>query len=477
MAPKPANRFALFAEPDDAPSPKTEQDPNPDNLFANQVADDDSPWQEVKRGSSRLPGQGQVRKPRILNIREESKQPFVRIRPKQRDVSGSTQASSIHFDDLHENWCGVCSHKFSGKQALLNHLKQAPGDHSNYCNLCKRVFKDRNGLKNHVDNSLGHEIFCNLCLSAFKDDWGLKNHLENNYSVGHQFVCLTCLLGFRTKIELTKHLHTGKKHVVCNTCHRTFRNQDERDAHWKSTTKHRHCLQSGCDFNAPTAKILEKHLKEDHFQCEGCKQIFPSQNKLTLHHGTCKFEVRCRSCGTRCVGQMGLATHLGTCVGRHNDSVHTPTNDSGQTHATTIVDKPNASTQFMCFACSKPMPSHTASITHIERGECHRLPERELLVVCLGKWWYSPLYMDLDLHAHIRRNEVNIHETWSWMEQGFLHPFLCRSEGCKETFARFSELVAHFESGKCDWGVERLGSDLLRKELVAMVERRDSLFG
>ena len=138
----------------------------------------------------------------------------------------------------------MCSYKFGNKAALQSHLKTAPGDHTNYCNLCKRVFKDRNGLKNHVDNSLGHEFFCNLCLNAFKDDWALKCHFENNYAVGHQWVCLTCLLGFRTKIELTRHLHTGKKHVVCDTCHRTFRTQDERDAHWSETTSE-YCVTYG----------------------------------------------------------------------------------------------------------------------------------------------------------------------------------------------------------------------------------------
>lgn len=236
MAPKLANRFALFAEDGEASSPKQHQAPRKVNPFANQVADDDAPWEEVKRGSTRGQPQGQSRKVTTLVIRDENNPPFVATRSKQRDFSGSTQASKNATDDPHEHWCGVCSYKFGNKTALQSHIKTAPGDHSNYCNLCKRVFKDRNGLKNHVDNSFGHDFFCNLCLSAFKDDWALKCHFENNYAVGHQWVCLTCLLGFRTKIELTKHLHTGKKHVICNTCHRTFRNQDERDAHWRETT-------------------------------------------------------------------------------------------------------------------------------------------------------------------------------------------------------------------------------------------------
>lgn len=176
------------------------------------------------------------------------------------------------------------------------------------------MFKDRNGLKNHVDNAVGHETFCNLCLSAFVNAWGLKNHFENNFSVaGHDFVCLTCLLGFRTKTELEKHLSTGDKHVWCHTCHRKFKNQTERDEHWQLTTKHRHCLQPGCDFDAPNDNVLEKHLRRDHFQCEGCKRIFPSQTKLNLHHEVCTFDINCPKCGQRCAGQVDLALHMESC--------------------------------------------------------------------------------------------------------------------------------------------------------------------
>jgi hypothetical protein len=85
--------------------------------------------------------------------------------------------------------------------------------------------------------------------------------------------------------------------------------------------------------------------------------------------------------------------------------------------------------------------------------------------------------MDLDLHAHIRRNEVDLKETTSWMEQGVLRPFSCRMESCNDTFSRFSELVAHVESGKCIWGLERLRLDLFKVELEAMVQRKDSAVG
>jgi hypothetical protein len=239
MAPNVANRFALFAEDREARALEQKEVSRRDNPFANQVANDDTPWEEVKRGSTRGQPKGHGltggRKPTTLVIRRENNPPLVGTRSKQRDVSGSTQGSTT-TDDPHENWCGVCSYKLSDKAALQSHLKTAPGDHSNYCNLCKRVFKDRNGLSNHVDNAAGHDFFCNLCLSAFKDEWALECHYVNNIANGHQWNCLVCLQGFRSNIEKKRHLQTEKKHVACNTCHRIFRNQDERDAHWRETT-------------------------------------------------------------------------------------------------------------------------------------------------------------------------------------------------------------------------------------------------
>jgi hypothetical protein len=238
MAAPGNNRYAMFASTDSSAAPVRSSAIDPaQNPFLNQVADDSIPWQKVqKRGAPAVhPTPPAGRLPHIVSDRTKAvlNRPLAQ-RERDRIVSCSTDNAPEKAYDPHENWCGVCSHKFANKAALLNHIKHNPG-HENYCNLCKRVFVDRNGLKNHVDHAYNHEVYCNLCLSAFKDDWGLKNHFENNYSVGHEWVCLTCLLGFRTRTELEHHLQTAAKHTWCGTCQRRFRNQDERDAHWQQT--------------------------------------------------------------------------------------------------------------------------------------------------------------------------------------------------------------------------------------------------
>ncbi|KAK7188210.1 hypothetical protein DPSP01_001755 [Paraphaeosphaeria sporulosa] len=457
------NRFALFTDGDEERSPVVPLAPD-SNTFVNQVTDNDAPWEEVRRG-----GQAAKSNLKTLVIRDENKT-TVRCYTKTRDVSGSTQDSdNMKLSDPHEHWCGVCHIRFPNKNALLTHVKLSPQQHKNYCNLCKRVFVDRNGLKNHVDNAAGHDVTCNLCLSAFKDAWGLKNHFENNYFVaGHDFVCLTCLLGFRTQKELDKHLFTGAKHILCHTCHRKFRNQAERDEHWRLTTKHRHCLQPGCDFDAPDEKALEAHLHDDHFQCEGCKRIFPSQTKLNLHCETCQFEVTC-NCGFGCAGRAKLELHMENCFYCSECRYQTCHESNYQIHMT----KHDAAA-IPCWHCSVPMRNCSTLINHLESGSCVKLPDPTQLMRCLGTFWYSTLYMDVDIHVQIRSNRVDIGETVSWMKEGLLQPFICRSSGCGKTFNNFSSLVAHVENQECEWDVEKLRLDLVQAEFRRMCARKDS---
>jgi hypothetical protein len=218
MAATGNNRYALFVDQDENASPMPSPAVDISRIpFLNQVADNSTPWQEVKK--RRAPAAQPVSAPRahMLAIRGQTRNARAQHAAANRacTTSVSTTDNTDNAYDPYENWCGVCSLKFTSKAALLNHIKQSPPDHKHYCNLCKRVFKDRNGLKNHVENSWGHDVCCNLCLSAFNNEWGLKNHFENNYSVGHDFVCLTCLLGFRTQVELERHLQSAAKHTWC----------------------------------------------------------------------------------------------------------------------------------------------------------------------------------------------------------------------------------------------------------------------
>ncbi|KAF2129211.1 hypothetical protein P153DRAFT_291076 [Dothidotthia symphoricarpi CBS 119687] len=475
MAPEANNRYALFREKDlNVPPPNNSAIDLSRNPFLNQVADDSIPWQEVKKRSA-VPLQPPLgTKSKTLVIRDSHKIAPARSHgslTRARALSSSTAATVTSNDkahDPHENWCGVCSIKFSNKSTLLNHIKQTP-EHQHYCNLCKRVFKDRNGLKNHVDSAWDHEVFCNLCLSAFKDEWGLKNHFENNYSVGHEFVCLTCLMGFRSRSELEVHLKTSQKHSCCLTCNRRFRDQDERDEHWQKTSKHKHCLQPGCDFDGPDQMALQQHLKRDHFQCEGCKRILPSATKLNLHYESCEFTIACHQCGEPFAGQVKLAAHLEHCYLCEECGYQTHHQGNYHIHMTK-----HSNAAIPCWACDAPMRTYSSLINHLESGKCPKFPNTARLLLCLGKWWYSPLYMDLDIHAQIRTGRIALGEVQAWMDGGLLHPFICRADGCTKSFGHLSSLVLHVESHACAWDIERVNIYGLEKEFKRVCVRRDS---
>ncbi|RMZ70646.1 Zinc finger protein [Pyrenophora seminiperda CCB06] len=463
------NRYALFNARDENAKPisKPAFDPSK-NPFLNQVADDSIPWQEVKKRSAAPAVQqppAHAVAPPLRMSKERTKTtvagPFV-VNDRTRGISMSTNDSADKVNDPHENWCGVCSVKFPNKNALILHMKQSP-EHQHFCNLCKRIFKDRNGLKNHVDNSWDHEVHCNLCLSAFKNEWGLKNHFENNFTVGHEFVCLTCLLGFKTSAEMERHLQLAEKHTWCGTCQRRFRNQDERDEHWRKTNK------PGCTFDGPDQAGLTEHLKHDHFQCEGCKRVLPSQTKLNQHYDSCSIAISCPRCGEHCAGKTQLALHLEHCYFCQQCGFHTHHEGNFQIHMTK-----HTSANIACWGCKVPMRTYSSLINHLESGRCNMLSEPALLMRLLGKWWYSPLYMDLDMHAHIRTGRVEIIEVQQWMNQGVLQPFICRYPGCGKVFGHLSSLVLHCESKACGWDVDRLNMPGLEKEFGQVCLRRDS---
>ncbi|KAH7116227.1 hypothetical protein B0J11DRAFT_510567 [Dendryphion nanum] len=345
------------------------------------------------------------------------------------------------------HWCGICRISFPNKPSLITHIRTTfYPPHTHYCNLCTRIFKDRNGLQNHLSNTADHSIYCNLCLSAFQNIWGLRNHFENNSFVkGHKWNCLVCLLGFAGQKELEFHLKTADKHVSCGTCRVRFQNQKSRDEHWRVTEVHRHCLETGCEFDAngaapeENAARLEQHLDEGHFRCDECKIILQSSTRLQLHQAVC----------------LGYLLDNADEQGPENAII--PINPAP---APTVTVTATAIAVRKCWFCLYPIPSPVHQIKHLETLKCAAYPsDPSLLIRVLGCWWYSTLYMDIELHAQIRQGRFDVQTLVTWMKEGHVHPFVCRAEGCGKTFAQFRALVHHVSTEECGWNLKILRLD------------------
>lgn len=125
----------------------------------------------------------------------------------------------------------------------------------------------------------------------------------------------------------------------------------------------------------------------------------------------------------------------------------------------------HSNTNIPCWGCDAPMRTYSSLINHLESGRCPKLPITTRLTSCLGRWWYSTLYMDLDLHAQVRTSRINVEEMQQWMDGGLLHPFICRDDRCGKTFGHMSSLVLHCESEACGWDIARLNMPGLETEV------------
>lgn len=120
------------------------------------------------------------------------------------------------------------------------------------------------------------------------------------------------------------------------------------------------------------------------------------------------------------------------------------------------------------------MLSLTHVITHLETGECFRLPDAAThLLRVLGKWWYSVLYMEISEHVQIRQGRADMKVMGDFIEAGTLKPFICRAEGCGEKFGRLNLLIDHVERGTCKWTLETLRLDQLEHEFLHYLGETD----
>lgn len=135
----------------------------------------------------------------------------------------------------------------------------------------------------------------------------------------------------------------------------------------------------------------------------------------------------------------------------------------------------HAAASIPCWRCDLPLRKCSSLLNHLESGNCSNLPDPAQLLLCVGSFFYSTLYMDVDIHVQIRSRRIDVKEALEWMKEGLLQPFICRAPGCGKTFSHFSSLVLHVESQACGWDLEMLQLDLIQAEFSRMFARKDSV--
>lgn len=129
-----------------------------------------------------------------------------------------------------------------------------------------------------------------------------------------------------------------------------------------------------------------------------------------------------------------------------------------------------------CWGCDVPVHSTSRMLNHLESGHCLVFTDPELLTRCLGKFWYTSLYMDISVHKGLREGSYPAGEATTWMHERIIEPFICRDTagGCGQTFSHFSALVRHVEGCECDWDIDRLRLDLVEEEFKRQCLEKDS---
>ncbi|KAF3037030.1 hypothetical protein E8E11_000530 [Didymella keratinophila] len=291
--------------------------------------------------------------------------------------------------------------------------------HENWCGACSIRFPNKTALQNHVKQTPDHRHYCNLCVRVFKDRNGLKNHVDNTR--GHKTFCNLCLSAFKDEWGLKNH----------------FENNYAVDHQFLTGTVWKQAATS-----MQLILRLWKHIMSATTlgAMAANSYIRVRRSSISIKNiATCQYRARI-------VKSLALVKHM---------TKHT-------------------AAAIPCWGCSLPMRTFSSLINHLESGACPRFRGPSLLLQALGEWWYSPLFMDLDIHASIRTGRIKVEEVHEWMHAGILMPFICRDEGCKKAFGHLSAIVQHMESQVCGWDIERLNAPGLEALFKARCLRRDS---
>ena len=127
--------------------------------------------------------------------------------------------------------CSICEAVFTGRYALVSHLKTHPGENPYVCNDCGAEFAHKHSLHVHERNHTGEKPFlCNICGTGFTQSSVLKSHMRI-HTGEKPYECRFCDARFIQSSALVNHErgHTGEKPYTCENCGTGFPLASSRD--------------------------------------------------------------------------------------------------------------------------------------------------------------------------------------------------------------------------------------------------------
>lgn len=260
--------------------------------------------------------------------------------------------------------CLYCLKKVQDMEALRDALQEKQKLLTNLYNSNTNLF-----------NELAKEDECELDMDAntlekyyrkksfilslpFEDSYYNDPDYVENHRKGRQFRCFKCHLGFNVSSVRDKHSRTcklGAFLVKSNSSKESFKRFPQ------------------CRDNAEDFKKLFKEKRKLYkgFQCDKCKEYFPSRQRLITHTASHESSFDCSFCGRFLTSKVRLATHMykfhGVGEGKKKDIQCELCNKTFQTKPGLSYHQNVAhqtDTKFTCPHCSKvyfhlgPFKSH-----------------------------------------------------------------------------------------------------------------------
>lgn len=183
--------------------------------------------------------------------------------------------------------CHICRRKYSKIQGLKRHMKskhvaKSKNSHSKIvnrtrvkCTICGKEFASKDSLKSHKYRSHDKQNWteCLICNRSYDN---LKRHMQNVHSEESQtknHVCHICGAAYKQMSGLTKHMetkHSEDGEFFCHICNngKNYRSKWYLKKHFAIV--HAYVEQSGREYS-------------NAFECDLCKERFPSSNTLRQH--------------------------------------------------------------------------------------------------------------------------------------------------------------------------------------------------